>query len=93
MSFICRTLTTLKRPKLLVQAARIGGVGYHRDRDLRRLIPGMPRNTDAEILESLTIQERCLHDARAAGATEYSLIRHVAVLSALIAELELTAPR
>jgi hypothetical protein len=79
----------LQRPRLLIQAARLGLPDYRRDRDLRRLIGTVtappPPISVARLLEA----EDRVEDIRRTGATGYSAVRHVDLLIALMAEVRL----
>jgi hypothetical protein len=82
-------LNTLRRPKILIRAARSGVKEYRRDRDLKRLLrdacPGAPR----QAILTLLAEENRLETNRKTGAGTYSIQRHVAVLTAIIAEARL----
>ncbi|MES2846422.1 MAG: DUF6477 family protein [Pseudomonadota bacterium] len=83
-----RTRTdALRRPRLLIRAARFGLSDYSRDRDLRRLIHAIPPTEQA--LPRLMVEEEHLEDTRRAGDAAYSVTRHIEVLIALMAELRL----
>ena len=77
----------MSRPSLLVKAARSGAARYQRDRDfphhLRR--PG-PDDPD-RIVKCLVDAEQDFDMERRAGTCTYDIAGHIAVLSALIAEL------
>ncbi|WP_240514019.1 DUF6477 family protein [Paramylibacter kogurei] len=77
------------RPKLLVRAARIGLQNYVRDKDLKHLLKvnRLPREGSAK--EDLMLRESALEAARISGAASYSLIEHISVLTALLAEMNL----
>lgn len=79
----------LRRPRLLLCAARHGMADYRRDRDLARLLPPDPgpRRVVAALAEAEAAQER----ARRAGTAGYSCLRHVDLLIALLAEMQLCA--
>lgn len=84
-------LNRLRRPKLLVKAARIGEQGYRREAHLAQVIgPGplpSPREALARLLE---IEAR--HDgARQTRAAEYRAARHVEVLIAVMGEARILA--
>jgi hypothetical protein len=89
MSDFYSLLTGLRRPRLLVRAARHGLEEYRRDRDLRRLLggPGLPAPIDA--LPVLMDEEARLEDIRGTGDAAYSLVRHIEVLIAVMAEARL----
>ncbi len=84
MRDIFAVLETIRRPRLLMQAARIGMGAYRRGRDLRRLI-GSVVPTD-EAITRLISEENKLELSRIAGTAEYSPARHIELLAALIAE-------
>lgn len=82
-------LSTLKRPQLLVRAARAGLLDYNRKRVLRRLIGTETPPTPADALDRLMKLEREADDSRRAGAAHYSILRHVELLIALLGEARL----
>lgn len=79
----------LRRPNLLIKAARIGVETYRRDRDLKRVlrIERVPRVGSG--FETLLMLEEQLESGRQAGDTTYSITKHVETLTALIAEASL----
>jgi len=80
-------LSKLRRPRLLMHAARFGLGDYRRDRDLRRLVTcGL---SPEQTVPSLLILEADMEASRTAGATAYSAARHIDVLVALLAEARL----
>lgn len=80
-------LADLRRPRLLIRAARFGLADYRRDRDLRRLIDV---NTSPDrAFPCLLSEEERLEDTRRAGDAAYSVARHIEVLIALMAEVRL----
>jgi hypothetical protein len=82
-------LSGLRRPRLLIRAARHGMIDYRRDRDLRRLIgTASPPSPDA-LVRRLMTEEAELETTRCAGEAGYSLTRHLDVLIALMAEARL----
>lgn len=82
---------TLRRPKLLIRAARFGLAEYNRDRDLKRLLGQSPAPSPRAALDRLVEKEAVLEDHRQTGAAAYSAARHVEVLIALIAESRLAS--
>jgi hypothetical protein len=80
-------LADLRRPRLLIRAARFGLADYHRDRDLRRLVsaPTTPERAVPRLLQ----EEEQLEETRRAGDAAYSVARHIEVLIALMAEVRL----
>ncbi len=87
MSDFCKTLAALRRPRLLMHAARFGLGDYRRERDLRRLLRcgGSPEET----VPSLLSAEEALEATRKSGDASYSVARHIEVLIALLAEARL----
>lgn len=84
----CRTmLATLRRPRLLMRAARFGLAEYRRDRDLRRYVAGTASTEDT--VSSLMSVEARLEATRITGDAAYSVARHIEVLIALLAEAQL----
>ncbi|ABA79000.1 hypothetical protein GQF56_08065 [Rhodobacter sphaeroides] len=82
-------LAEIRRPRLLMRAARLGLACYRRERDLRRLVPD-PEPDRA--MATLLAEERDLERRRQAGEATYSVTHHVEVLIALIAEARLAPP-
>lgn len=86
MADILDRVAALRRPRLLVRAARAASAGYDRRRDLATLLGAVGETRDAEALARLLAAEADLEEARRAGAAGWSPIRHVATLGALLAE-------
>ena len=81
----CRTLlATIRRPRLLMHAARFGLQEYRRERDLRRYVGSATSPEDT--VSSLMSVEARLEENRIAGDAAYSVARHIEVLIALLAE-------
>ena len=83
----------LRRPRLLVQAARAGLSGWRRERDLRRVLKcdSAPR---PEVALVRLHAEEARHDlARRENCAEYDLHRHIMLLIAILAETAEIAPR
>ena len=87
MSDFRTILASLRRPRLLMHAARFGLGDYRRDRDLRRLVScgSSPQDT----VPSLMSVEEEMEATRLAGDASYSVVRHIEVLIALLAEAQL----
>jgi len=89
MPDISPMLANIRRPRLLIRAARFGIEDYCRDRDLKRLLRldrlAHPRSN----LDRLVGEESRLEEERRAGAATYSVTRHIEMLIALIAEARL----
>lgn len=79
-------LTELRRPKILIRAARAGVSEYRRDRDLKRLVRDAGGAAPRDPMAPLLAEERRLETTRTTGAGAYNIHRHVAVLTAILAE-------
>ena len=86
-------LSQLRRPRLLVRAARHGLQDYRRDRDLARLIRTTANTRPEAALEALFETEEMLEATRRAGDANYSIARHIEVLIAMMAEARLLPHR
>ena len=89
MTDLRTVVTSIRRPRLLVRAARAGIGDYRRDRDLCRLMrtPHLPSPSGA--VTSLLEEESALEETRRNGDASYSVLRHVEVMIALMAEARL----
>lgn len=87
MSDFCKTISQMRRPSLLMRAARLGLTEYHRARWLKRLVPGetTPERTVARLI---SVEEE-LEETRLRGDAGYSITHHIEVLIALLAEARL----
>ncbi len=74
----------LRRPRLLMAAARHGMGDYRRTRDLLRLLGYCPGSAVAA--GELADLEAVAEEARRAGSPTWSCTRHVELLIALLAE-------
>ncbi|WP_108481941.1 DUF6477 family protein [Oceaniglobus ichthyenteri] len=81
-------LAHLRRPRLLIRAARFGLSDYDRTRCLRRILPDACAKTQANPLSPLIEQEAQYEARRAAGDAGYMVARHVEILIALISEAQ-----
>jgi len=86
MTDILTRLEALRRPALLVEAARIGAEDYRRERHLRRLTGVGPLPAPAAALERLVEIEIWMNDLRRARDAAWSPGRHVEVLIAILGE-------
>lgn len=80
-------LVSLRRPKLLIRAARISADAYDRNRDLRRLLGGAHIPAPDRAMTRLLELEAELEAERRENAAGYSPTRHVEVLAAVIGEM------
>jgi hypothetical protein len=81
------TVQQLKRPKMLIHAARMGVTDYRRERDLRRL--GHMSLPPELALPHLLQAEEQAEDKRCRGDMGYSPLQHIDLLIAVLAELRL----
>ena len=89
MTDFSEVLANLRRPRLLIRAARFGQADYRRERDLQRLIGVQSTPMSETALPRLLNAEEELEQTRKAGDATYSLTRHIDVLIALLAEARL----
>jgi Family of unknown function (DUF6477) len=87
MSDFRMMLANLRRPRLLMHAARFGLGDYRRERDLRRLV-NISASPEVTVPRLLSVEE-ALEATRVAGDASYSAARHIDVLIALLAEAQL----
>ena len=88
MQDIISMLATLRRPRLLIRAARIGAQDYSRDRHLHRLLGYGRLPRPAAALMRLMELEREMDEARKADEAGYSLPRHLDLLIAMMGEAQ-----
>ena len=79
-------LSGLRRPRLMMRAARIGAEAYRREAHLPRILGygAMPRHAAALI--KLIPMEAELEARRQSGDAGYNIVRHLDVLIAMVAE-------
>ena len=82
-------LSNLRRPDMLIRAARHGAGHYRRDRHLKRLMGENTAPTPERLLPRLLSEEEQLEQIRQSGDADYSITRHIEVLIALLAEVQL----
>ena len=82
-------IDSLRRPRLLIQAARHGLPEYSRSRDLKRILRLRETPTPESALNALLEDEDALETTRQAGSPGYDLARHIDVLIAILAEARL----
>lgn len=87
MTDLSNFLKQIRRPKLLVRAARMGLLHYRAERDMPALIKA--KTKAAERVQTLIAEEQRLEEGRQAGDSTYSIQSHVGILIALIAEARL----
>ncbi|MFC5738096.1 DUF6477 family protein [Sinirhodobacter huangdaonensis] len=83
------SIATLRRPRLLIRAARCGQGEYNRARDLKRLMRLAEAPPPEAALRALIAEEAVLEAHRREGCAQYSLARHIELLIAMMAEARL----
>ncbi len=83
----------MRRPRLLVRAARLGLAGWNRGRDLRRLLKCDAAPPVGAALPRLYAEEQQLDAIRREGRADYDVHRHIMLLIAILAETAEAAPR
>jgi hypothetical protein len=89
MTYKNEMIDAIRRPKILVRAAKIGLEWYRRERDLGKVIHSLTTPTPERAVERLVAAERELEQFRATGQAGYDVHRHIAVLTALLGEARL----
>ena len=89
MSIQDTPLAHLRRPRLLVSAARFALSGFDRTTALGRLFGGSTPVPGTRALDALAKLEKEHEDARVSGRATYSIAAHVEALTALMAEARL----
>ncbi|WP_101068749.1 DUF6477 family protein [Roseovarius salinarum] len=89
MKDVFSALAALRRPRLLIRAARIGALEYRRAVHLRRhlgcdALPG----SGAAVVQLMEIEAE-IEERRRTAAAGYSAARHIDVLIALMGEARL----
>ncbi|MEO0486637.1 MAG: DUF6477 family protein [Pseudomonadota bacterium] len=93
MQDIYTMLSTLRRPRLLISAARHGLAQYDRNRALGRLLPHAALPSPGPAALKLMELEAMHDSARREHSGSYSVARHVEVLIALMGEARLLQDR
>ncbi len=92
MSDLFQSFAAIRRPQLLIRAARLGLAVYRGERDLDRILGHKAQGEQA--VEELLEQEQSLEARRVTGDATYSIARHIEILIALMAECRwLLTPR
>lgn len=86
MTSLTMRLANLRRPSLMIRAARAGAILFDRHRDLARLGLSTYLSDPSECISVLMREEAELETARKLRSPSYELTRHIQVLIALIAE-------
>ncbi|WEF23278.1 DUF6477 family protein [Paracoccus sp. S3-43] len=77
----------LRRPRILIRAAREGQSGWRRDRDLKRLLRLDHTPAPGAALPRLRAEEALLNDARLQRAADYDMHRHILLMIAILADM------
>lgn len=93
MTDLFQLVSDLRRPQLLVRAARAGLIDYNRKRDLKRLMRLSEAPSPDRAVTALLAEEERLEDIRRKGDATYSFARHIEVLIAMMAEARLLPAR
>lgn len=89
MQDLMTMITALRRPRLLVRAAKHGAQDYDRERYLQRLLGyGSLPGTGAALIRLMEM-ERDVNAQRLAEDAAYSLVSHLDLLIALLGEAQL----
>ena len=78
--------SNLRRPPLLIRAARIGVTDYNRNKDLRRFVKSPTLPGPREAIIRLMEEEAELNDARRERNGHYNVMRHVDIMIVLLGE-------
>lgn len=89
MNDIMTMLKSLRRPRLLIQAARIGGETYQRDVHLPRVLGYGQKPRGGKALMHLIDIEADLNEKRRSDDPAYDIAAHVEVLSVMMGEARL----
>ena len=77
----------IKRPQILIKAAKIGLRYYKRETGLKRLLHCNQLPSPEQAIPKLVDAEAALNEERKAKSTNYSLDRHITLLTALLNEM------
>ncbi len=93
MSEVLSALGSLRRPRLLIRAARHGMTDYSRERTLTRLIDCEISLAPEATVRRLLHAEAQVESDRKSGDGAYSIARHIELLIAIMAEARLLVGR
>ncbi len=77
----------LRRPRLLIQAARAGQQAWRRERDLPKALRADRCPAPGLCLPRLRAEEAILNESRMLQDAEYDMQRHVLLMIAILAEM------
>ncbi|AJE46943.1 DUF6477 family protein [Celeribacter indicus] len=92
MTDVATLLSNLRRPRLLIRAARLGLADYNRNRDLLRVMRSATVPSPLRAVSALIEEEARIEESRRSGTGAYDVVRHVDLLIALMAEARLLPP-
>lgn len=92
MTSVHNDLNQLKRPKLLLDAARFGLGQYDRARTLPRILGRTPPERPDLAITALLDREAQVERTRKTGGMAYSPAAHIGLLTAILAEARRLAP-
>ncbi|MCP5085489.1 MAG: hypothetical protein GY952_01600 [Rhodobacteraceae bacterium] len=87
MTHYPKILSKLRRPKILLRAARYGVPVYNRETDLQRITRLNSTASDTALIDTLVQQESSFEQARKTRDTAYNVGKHIRILTALLAEV------
>ena len=89
MTDLLTMLAQLRRPRLLISAARFGLIEHRREVGLRRILGyDHPKGNGAALLALMEIEGE-LNEQRTSNDAAYSAARHVDVMIAIMGEAQL----
>ncbi len=77
------------RPKILMQAAKIGLQNYRRETDLKKILGARALSNHSQNISQLSDREIELEEARKSGNAAYDMNKHIQIMTALLQELYL----
>jgi len=86
MTSLSSSVTSLKRPNLLVRTAKLALEKFKRETTLERIFGYDISDDPAEVLLTLYEAEDAINEQRKTGDATYNIARHVSVLAALMNE-------
>lgn len=89
MNDVTTLLNALRRPRLLIRAARFGLNDYNRNRDLKRVMRTSTAPSPSRAISTLIEEEAKIEETRRSGDATYNVKRHVELLIALMGEARL----
>ena len=91
MQDLIERLSSIKRPQLLIRAARIAARDYNRGQHLQRLMGYGPLPKPARAVMLLIEQEQQLNQKRVNDDPGYPIFRHIEVMMALMGEAQMVS--